>query len=145
MYEWDTDAYLAAMEATYEAIRRRHPDLVTRRFECWAGWHGILGRYFDDVAAILAAYPGSTYELFQIKEKFAALTIYADGSADIRPLLSEAYRRAREEAVRTCDVCGKPGRLLRHGGSWFMTRCDEHADGAVPAAWEGGKTGWPKT
>jgi hypothetical protein len=145
MHEWDTDEYQAASDAVYAAIRAKHPDLVTHNFECLSGWFPVIDRYFDEVAAILAEHPGATYELFQIKEKFAALTIYADGSADIRRLLSSAYRRAREEAGRTCDVCGKPGRLLRHGGYWFMTRCDEHADGAVPTAWEGGKTGWPKT
>jgi hypothetical protein len=144
MYEWDTDEYRAAMDASYDAIRRRHPDLVTRPFECWAGWHDIIGRFFDEVAAILEAHPDAEFDLFQVKEKYASLTIYADTSPEIRGLVAAAYGRAMAEAKRTCDVCGQPGRLLRRQGC-YMTRCEEHAEGGKSIEWDQGKRGWPKT
>jgi hypothetical protein len=144
MHEWDTDEYRAARDEAFAAIRKKYPDLVTHYFECWAGWYPIVDRYFDEVAAILVEHPGSTYELFQVKEKFASLCLYADTSADIRPLVSAAYAKAREEAKSTCDVCGKPGRLLQIGGYWYATRCAEHADGGEPTSWNEGKTGWPR-
>lgn len=144
MHEWDTAAYRAARDESFAAIRAKHPTLVTKGFECWAGWHPIIERYFDEVAAILAAHPDATYDLFQVKEKFGALMIYANVSDDIQPLVSAAYGRARQEAKRTCDVCGKPGRLLQIGGYWYATRCAEYADDGEPTEWEEGKIGWPK-
>ena len=33
---------------------------------------------------------------------------------------------ADEEAQRTCEVCGAPGR--KRTGGWIAVRCDEHAE-----------------
>ncbi|TPK78205.1 hypothetical protein [Mesorhizobium sp. B2-4-17] len=151
MHEWDTDEYRAAQRAAYEAIKARHPDLVTRGFGCYAGWLPILARFFDTVAEVLADAPGVGFQLSQVKEKFGGLRIYyvvprrplprtldtqAVREADAHRKISEAYERAEQEANRTCDVCGKAG-VLRVRNGWFATRCEEHADGTVPVAPKG--------
>jgi hypothetical protein len=146
MPDWLTKEYERRKHEEYERIRAKHPNLVTTGFSCWTGWLPILERFFDEVAAILDDAPGTGFELWQVKEKFAGLRIYYDvprtsgtlteREAGARRKIDEAYERAGKEAARTCEVCGKPG-VLRKRGGWFATRCDEHADGAEPTKWDG--------
>jgi hypothetical protein len=135
MRDWDTPEYNAARRRSYERIRDKHPSLVTRGFSCEAGWFQILEDFFDDVAEIVADAAGADFTLTQVKEKFGGLRVYYGCSKDIRDAVSEAVRRAEESAEKTCDVCGGPGTPRR--GGWFSTRCDEHADGAVPVERKG--------
>ncbi|MGO4558099.1 hypothetical protein [Mesorhizobium sp. 2RAF21] len=148
-FDWDTDEYRAARRASYERIRDSHPKLVTCGFDCWAGWHPILERFFGEVAAALAANPGTQFELWQVKEKMGSLRIYyvvprtaprpmTVREDDVRRRVDEAYERAEEEASHSCEVCGRSG-VLRSLEGFFCTRCDDHADGAVPVVPEGGK------
>jgi hypothetical protein len=132
MQEWNTSEYQETMEREYQRIRGAHPDIVTTRFECLAGWYGIIEEYFDEVARLLAEHPGSTYDLRQIKEKFAGLRLYAGTSEDIRAGVQAAYDKASAAAKETCEVCGQPGVLHERGG-WYATRCDDHADGPEAA------------
>lgn len=57
----------------------------------------------------------------QIKEKFGGLRFYCQGGdREVRGMI----RMAESWAARTCEQCGKPGKI-RHGG-WQQTLCDEH-------------------
>jgi uncharacterized protein with HEPN domain len=104
------------------------------------GWFGII----DRLAGELSADP----DLFviQVKEKFGLLRVYlrADNRRSTRghltapasgsPLLSvhfspemsgrldAAMARAVEESRRTCEVCGKPGKLAERS-RWLSVRC----------------------
>jgi len=150
-YDWDTDEYRAAQRAAYEAIRAKHPALVTVGFNCFVGWYPILTRFFDEVAAALAENPGIVFEPWQVKEKFGGLRIYyivprtpqprtldtqVIREDDARRRIDAAYERAEREAEHTCDVCGSPG-VLRVREGWFATRCATHADGGAPVAPKG--------
>ena len=58
----------------------------------------------------------------QVKEKFGSLRFYIEGGTD------EDYAAidlAESVSVRTCEVCGSPGKL--RGNHWLKTLCDEHA------------------
>jgi hypothetical protein len=117
---------------------------------CGEGWKDII----DNACQKLQKYAdekGIIIEFAQVKEKFAGLRlyteiIYPDGHklkeivVDIVGVGSfknerEAIWRdihnitgeAEELSLKTCDVCGKPGKP-RQGG-WIVTRCDEHAKG----------------
>jgi hypothetical protein len=151
-YDWDTDEYRAAQRAAYEAIRAKHPTLVTCGFGCFAGWLPILARFFDEVSEALADNPGVDFQLWQVKEKFGGLRVYyvvprtppprtldtqAIREDDVRRKIDAAYERAEREAEHICDVCGSPG-VLRVREGWFATRCEEHADSAAPVAPKGG-------
>lgn len=134
-FEWQTPEYDQAMGERYEAIRDRYPTLVGgHHFACYSGWFPLIEAYLAEVERLLAEHPGSTYELRQVKEKFAGLKIYSWPSDDIREAVQAAYHRAEAQSLRTCEVCGRPG-SLHVRGSWFMARCEEHADGGVPHAW----------
>lgn len=128
MHDWLTREYRAAQQAEFERIRSKHPGLVKVSSDCFTGWFPIIEAYLDGVARLLAENPGSKFDLWQVKEKFAALRLYAGTSPDIGEGVKAAYDRAEAEAERTCEVCGMPG-ALRQRGYFYATRCDEHADG----------------
>ena len=58
----------------------------------------------------------------QVKEKFGGLRFYTD---NFHGELQYLVDNAENEADRTCDVCGEPGKI--RGTGWLMARCDEHA------------------
>lgn len=58
----------------------------------------------------------------QVKEKFGTLSFYmSSGNDEIWNLIREAERKS----AKTCEECGKPGKL--RGGGWIKTLCDECA------------------
>jgi hypothetical protein len=65
---------------------------------------------------------GHQFEVLQVKEKFGGLRIHVKHANDA---IRERIEVAQEEAYRTCEVCGQPGRLRE--GNWIKTLCDEHA------------------
>lgn len=63
----------------------------------------------------------ATPKAVQVKEKYGTLRFYVDGATD------EQYgmiRMAEVMSGRTCEICGKPGKLYTSG--WWTTRCLEH-------------------
>lgn len=91
-----------------------------------AGWAALIDRVFD---AKETRFPHM--KIVQVKEKYASLTIYAEGIPggtreefdDFHDLLDEIAR----DSTRTCARCGAPG-VVRAGG-WYLTLCDADADG----------------
>lgn len=54
----------------------------------------------------------------QVKEKFGSLRFYTNAIDDtVRGMI----RMAESMSVRTCEVCGNPGKS--RGGRWIRTRC----------------------
>lgn len=129
---WFTPEYREMLTAEWRRIRDKHPELVTVGFECNAGWFPLIEGYLDTVARLLAEHPGATFELRQVKEKYAGLKLYSWPSDDIRAEVQAAYHHAEGLSYETCEVCGEPGAWRKRGG-WFSTRCDEHAEGVVEA------------
>jgi hypothetical protein len=75
---------------------------------------------------------GGSFQLTQIKEKYATLRAYWHGAlspeADAR--VEEAVDLAEARSAVSCEICGEPG--LLHGPGWFTTRCAAHAEGRKP-------------
>jgi hypothetical protein len=65
---------------------------------------------------------GCQFEILQVKEKFGELRIHVNHANDA---IRKRIEVAKEEAYRTCEVCGQPGRLREDGR--IKTLCDEHA------------------
>lgn len=76
------------------------------------GWDLIVGALFD--ACLL-----SGTHIHQIKEKFGTLRFYVGYAPD---WLNYAIEGAEIVSARTCEECGKAGKL-RPGG-WVKTLCD---------------------
>lgn len=59
----------------------------------------------------------------QIKEKFGGLRLYTNFSNEY---IDGAISMAMQMSHKTCEVCGKTGKL--RGIGWRYTACDEHTD-----------------
>lgn len=60
--------------------------------------------------------------ILQVKEKFGGLRFYAEGSS----LLNQMIDNAENESLKTCEECGKPGKLSSRRG-WLKTLCEKHS------------------
>ena len=112
----------------------RFPDLyrqkdlpMSQTCMCWGfdvddGWFEIvwmLSLALEDESK----QTGSKIEAVQVKEKFAGLRFYTDGST------KRAYdliSLAEGMSYHICEVCGKNGRTCSRG-SWLKTVCKDHA------------------
>lgn len=61
--------------------------------------------------------------VLQVKEKFGGLRFYVSGGSDE---LYDMIDKAEDESLRTCEMCGAPGKLMKKGG-WYKTVCAEDA------------------
>ena len=91
------------------------------------GWTELVLQLDSDLSVILP-----DYTIAQVKEKFAGLRYYIDsyGVANTDPrveLSKELISEAETVSMRTCQVCGSPGRY-REEVVWQATLCDEHAE-----------------
>lgn len=87
------------------------------------GWAGILTALRDDLKRI-----DPFLVVRQVKQKFGALEVWV---AESDPALADAVREritaAEEQSARTCERCGKPGRIQRRPDGWYQALCQQHA------------------
>lgn len=87
-------------------------------FECGDGWVELIAALSTEITAH-AKVTGLDTVATQVKEKHGSLRYYVDfGDDEICRLIDEA----EEKSESICEVCGKPGRLMRSG--WLKTRCE---------------------
>ena len=93
------------------------------------GWAHLIHRVFDKLDTI----KGSV-KIIQVKEKFAGLRVYTDY---VNEELDKVIRDAERESLKTCEDCGKPGKV--RGRGWYYTSCDLHAkDDSKPHTFQPG-------
>jgi len=88
-------------------------------------WFGILWWLCEDLEPLVKEFEeqtGQRFEVLQVKEKLGGLRFYVNHRADA---ISERITAAELESIRTCEVCGQPGK--RREGNWTRTLCGEHA------------------
>ena len=98
---------------------------------CGDGWRELVETAIGRIAVAVAAAPPGSLQIVQVKEKFAGLRVYWNGAClddEIKNAVEEAVALASARSICTCETCGKPGRLFKRGG-WYLTACDEHAQG----------------
>ena len=116
-------------EDRIQSIIDKHPLLYPTKicFECWGGWLDIIERLSDDLESLLEDYIAkySDYEIIpqciQVKEKYGTLRFYMSAETDEMSRLIDA---AETESSKTCEICGKPGKM--NNGPWYTTLCPEH-------------------
>lgn len=105
------------------------------KFECRAGWHGLIQQAADDVATFS---PSWGVRLVGGKEKAGSLVLfvaYDDTAAmDAVEAFIEGYRK---RSLGVCEQCGRSGRLRL--GVVAATRCADHADFVAPFRDEDGE------
>lgn len=111
---------------TYDpaGLRERFPEMLQQAFDVSPppGWVPLVARLLERIDPALAPEDRQSFRITQIKEKFGGLRCYHNGGVDIEMMVDAAD----EEAQRTCEVCGAPGR--KRTGGWIAVRCDEHAE-----------------
>lgn len=91
--------------------------LMSFGFECQDGWFDILdklSRALTDLNEDVVA--------TQVKEKYGTLHFYIAGGSD---RADELIDTAEDESAKTCEVCGKPGKI-REACRWLQALCSEH-------------------
>jgi len=104
-------------------------NLMAFGFDCGEGWYPIIEEALDKMEKTIEKMPKKErkhfqkhFEIFQIKQKLGGLRIYVNIYTNE---IIEIIREAEEKAEKTCDVCGKPGKI-REIHHWLFTNCDEH-------------------
>lgn len=77
------------------------------------GWARFINNLYD-------AKPNYV-SVIQVKEKYGLLHFYVSSAPDWYFDLIDHYE---QESCKTCEVCGKPGRL-RTDRMWLLTLCDK--------------------
>jgi hypothetical protein len=95
------------------------------------GWKDLVQLAIERIAVAVSAAPDSL-RITQIKSKFATIRIYwwaGPGFTDaMGDAVDEAVELAEARSACTCETCGEPGRLFKHGG-WFLTACETYGKG----------------
>lgn len=118
----------------FPTLKAKYPDLIPdrMRFECGAGWEGILDKYFAEVSQALT--PGARLRLERVYEKYGSLRVNATaegvGAPDLEATLEKAETLADSRSYRSCETCGEPGRL--RDKRMLYVACEVHANGAPP-------------
>ncbi len=94
---------------------------------CWGfpgdGWEPLIRRLSLTLSRLASKEPDPTiFQAVQVKEKYGTLRFYMSSATDAMYNAIDAAERA---SAKTCESCGKPGRL--RGGGWLFTQCDDCA------------------
>jgi hypothetical protein len=96
------------------------------------GWRDLVETAIGRIAAAVAAVPGGSLRVGQIKQKFGTLRLYLDkrqGFPDATcAAIDETICLAEARSACTCETCGAEGRLYDKGG-YVFTACDQHGQG----------------
>ena len=97
-------------------------NLMAFGFEIGEGWIPIMHVLCKNIQAVIDSDPEKykDFEFTQVKEKWGGLRVYCNRSFDE---IEELIEAARSEADKTCEVCGKRGKL-REDRPWIQTLCD---------------------
>jgi len=69
----------------------------------------------------IAYFGGPPCRATQVKEKYGTLRFYMSRqTTEMDPIIAKAERKS----AKTCEVCGKPGKL--RGSGWLYTACARH-------------------
>ena len=124
------------------ALLARYPDLFIKESNgrigtpgyptCGDGWRDLVETAVGRIATAVAAAPSGSFGITQIKEKFGALRLYGHGRNNLPETtcaaVEEAVHLAEARSACTCEQCGEPGGLFKHGGQ-LLTACEQHAKG----------------
>ena len=115
----------------YPKIFRQKDLPMTETCMCWGisvgdGWYNII----DVLCARIQSHcdwlqkKGDDFqvEAVQVKEKFGELRFYTNYEDEY---ISGLISMADGMSARTCEDCGKPGKM--RGGGWIRCLCDECA------------------
>jgi hypothetical protein len=108
----------------FHVTGNRRETRMTDGFAYGDGWFNIVWRLCEDLEPLVAETEKATerpFEVLQVKQKLDGLRFYVNHATHA---IQKRIEAAELESVRTCEVCGKPGK--RREGDCIRTACDEH-------------------
>lgn len=96
--------------------------------ECDHGWDELIIKCHEELIAL-----DPNYVPVQIKQKFGGLRYYFDTQTDERTRLKMYETTGRYEALslKTCEVTGEAGVLMKQGGTYFTVNPAYAPEGSV--------------
>jgi hypothetical protein len=124
------DAYAPLVE---RVPKERRDKIFIYTLSCGLGWRKIVFGLVDELDKIWGGFKRKKgpkcWGILQIKEKFGGLRFYAtypeDTSEDAKARCDRSYdaiSKAADEAAKTCERCGAPGKLK--GKGYVATVCN---------------------
>ena len=112
-----------ALQNKYNFLRIRPilEEMMTFGFECGNGWIPILEDLFAKINEEVKTANLNNFSVTQVKEKFGDLVVCVDGGNNAIDILIGG---ALKKAAKTCEGCGKPGRM-REFNEWYSTQCSK--------------------
>lgn len=119
-------------EITLAEFRERYPllfsDPSVDDIYCSRGWRDLLVSLCDTLQAHLDRNPDVLQVVVaQVKSKFGELHFFYDGGDDY---CQGAVSLAEELSLKTCELCGAPGKQI--GDRWVNTLCATHEERDKP-------------
>ena len=90
-------------------------------FECGDGWASLIENMLKEVDEVVKRKSIKNFFFEQIKQKFGSLRAYYSVCDEEINVIVDKYEEISE---RTCEICGKEGKLNSNG--WIECLCDEH-------------------
>lgn len=107
-------------------------DLKMAKYSIGQGWRPLVEVLFARIEHDRKWQPKSGFAhvtITQVKEKFGALRIYFHTTSGSYDEVNGFIEALTSMSVRTCEACGKPGKLRGGPGVWWvLTLCDECDD-----------------
>ena len=117
------------ISAILEEIKGKINAMYAKEIACDAGWHHLVAKCHLELSLM-----DPNYEVYQIKEKFGSLRYYfGTRSSDIKEMemwkIAQKYEMLSQE---TCELTGKPGKLMYQGGLYKTLSEEYEKDGWEP-------------
>jgi len=105
---------------------------MTARFRCGDGWFVLIYRLCERLEPLvkelnLTLGANDSFEVLQVKEKFAGLRFYVNHLSDA---IAAELDLAQLHSICTCEICGRAGQLRNE--RFIRTLCDECLATAPP-------------
>jgi hypothetical protein len=109
------------IEPILEQVKELIPQGWGKTISCDAGWGLLVAKCHLELLAM-----DPTYHPYQIKEKFGTLRFYFGTTSDglKEAMMWEIAQKYEKLSSETCEVTGKPGKLM-HKDARYKTLCDD--------------------
>lgn len=88
------------------------------------GWRSLVEAAYNKKDTI-----STPIIIIQVKEKWGGLRIY---SAPMNNEFDLVITDLEKQSYTICEKCGAAGSLRKNISGWYITLCEEHANGAKP-------------
>ncbi len=115
------------VQECFELLKKNYPNAIGKLgyLETPIGWNELISSCAKEIQEAIVRFPKSKrdqYGALQIKEKFGGLCWSGNYPDDSITSIIKKYEKL---SYKTCEVCGKDGKLKTKGG-WYDTLCKDH-------------------